>query len=77
MLKSQFFQYGLSIDASIASEINANDGRTEIVVTVPSDSHLAFKTKLEFRDELVDGCCIFHRNGNEVVILDYFIIVMY
>ena len=67
VVKSHFFAYGLKFPSKMDAIIETDSGTVEITLkttnpTVP----LAFNSKLEADDEVLDGYCIYHTDENQV-----------
>ena len=67
VVKSHFFQYGLKFTTSIDSVINTNTGLVDVLLKKNEKHSLAFNTRLEQDGDELDGYCIHHFKGKEVI----------
>ena len=67
VVKSHFFQYGLTMDAGVASTVEMATGKTEIRLRMMSQAAYAFSSRLECEGSVMDRCSVYCRNGDHVI----------
>lgn len=67
VVKSYFFHYGIKFGAKLNSVIDTDSGKVEVVLKRTGQVPLAFNTRLEGEDEILEGYCIHHYQNKEVI----------
>lgn len=67
VVKSSFFHYGLTFATPLPAVIESESGSVELVIQTADKIPVAFNTRLEAENDILDGFCIHHFSGDEVI----------